>query len=103
MSAVEALKEVPMTEEGYVVNAADWTPELAEQLAAEAKIALSDRHWVVINFCRKDFEENGTAPGLRRITKVGGVPTKELYKLFPGGPGKLASKISGLPKPASCV
>ena len=103
MSAVAALKDVEMTEEGYLVNSTDWTPELAEQLAAESKITLTDRHWDVINFCRKDFEEAGTAPGLRRITKVGGIPTKEIYKLFPGGPGKLASKIAGLPKPTSCV
>ena len=48
-------------------------------------------------------EATGEAPGLRRITKKGGVPTKEIYKLFPGGPGKLASKLSGLPKPTSCV
>ena len=103
MSAVEALKDVQITEEGYLVNTADWTPEFAEKLAAESKITLTERHWDVISFCRKDFEESGTAPGLRRITKVGGIPTKEIYKLFPGGPGKLASKIAGLPKPTSCV
>ncbi len=103
MSAVEALKEAAMTEDGYLVNTSERTPELAEHLAADAKITLTDRHWDVINYCRKDFEESGAAPGLRRITKAGGIPTKEIYKLFPGGPGKLAAKISGLPKPTSCV
>lgn len=101
-SAVESIA-VPTTEEGYLVQASDWTPELAEQLAQSSGIALTQRHWDVINFCRKDYEETGAAPGLRRITKKGGIPTKELYKLFPGGPGKLASKLSGLPKPTSCV
>ena len=103
MSAVEALKEVSMTEEGYLVNPADWTPELAEKLAADAEITLGERHWAVIAFCREDYETSGEAPGLRRITKRGGIPTKEIYKLFPGGPGKLAARISGLPKPTSCV
>ena len=28
---------------------------------------------------------------------------KELYQLFPGGPLKHASKVSGLPRPTSCV
>jgi tRNA 2-thiouridine synthesizing protein E len=28
---------------------------------------------------------------------------KELYELFPKGPGKLAARIAGLPKPQSCV
>ena len=57
----------------------------------------------MINFCREDYAQKGDAPGLRRITKVGGIATKVLYKLFPGGPGKLAAKLSGLPKPTSCV
>ena len=28
---------------------------------------------------------------------------KDLYRLFPKGPGKLASRIAGLPKPKSCL
>ncbi|MFK7844139.1 MAG: TusE/DsrC/DsvC family sulfur relay protein [Rhodothermales bacterium] len=28
---------------------------------------------------------------------------KEFYGLFPGGPLKKASRIAGIPKPASCV
>jgi sulfur relay (sulfurtransferase) DsrC/TusE family protein len=31
------------------------------------------------------------------------VQTKELYELFPGGPGKLAAKVSGLKKPTGCI
>ena len=103
-AAVSAIDtEVALTEEGYLVSSGDWTPELAEKLAGSVSITLTDKHWEVINFCRQDYEANGEAPGLRRITKVGKIPTKEIYKLFPGGPGKLASKIAGLPKPTSCV
>jgi len=28
---------------------------------------------------------------------------KDLYALFPKGPGKLAAMVSGLPKPSSCI
>ena len=35
--------------------------------------------------------------------KLSGVPMKELYELFPKGPGKLAARIAGLPKPKSCI
>ena len=94
---------VRTTPEGYLLDANDWTPELAQQLAAQAGIALTEAHFRVIEFCRSDYAKTGVAPGIRRITKTGGIPTKELYQLFPGGPGKLASKISGLPKPSSCV
>ena len=97
------LADVQLDADGFLANADDWTPEIAEEFAKDAEIQLTDRHWEVINFCRKDFAEKGTAPTVRRITKVAGVPTKEMYQLFPGGPGILASRISGLPKPKGCI
>ena len=97
------LADVQLDADGFLANADDWTPEIAEAFAKEAEIQLTDRHWEVINFCRKDFAEKGTAPTVRRITKVAGVPTKEMYQLFPGGPGVLAARISGLPKPKGCI
>ncbi len=79
-------------------------PELAEALAKESGILLTPRHWQVINFCREDAAKNsGASPGLRRITQLSGVSMKELYALFPKGPGKLAARIAGLPKPKSCL
>ena len=84
-------------------TASQWTPEIAEALAEETGIgALTERHWKVITFCREDAARDGQPPGLRRISKLSGVGTKELYQLFPKGPGKLAAKISGLPKPKGC-
>ena len=103
MSATLTITDVETTEDGFLVNPQDWTPEIAQELAAAASIELTQRHWDVINFCRDDFKKTGEAPGVRRVTKQSGVPTKEVYKLFPGGPGKLASKLAGLPKPTSCV
>ena len=96
-------KNIQVNDEGFLVNPAEWSPEVAEVLAQSANIQLTDRHWEVLEFCRKDYEENGEAPGVRRITKVGGIPTKEMYKLFPGGPGKLSAKLAGLHKPTGCV
>jgi sulfur relay (sulfurtransferase) DsrC/TusE family protein len=58
----------------------------------------------VITFCREDAaKNNGLSPGLRRISQLSGVSMKELYSLFPKGPGKLAARIAGLPKPKSCL
>lgn len=96
-------KTIAVDDEGFLVNPANWDRDVAAELARKAGLELSNRHWDVIDFCRKDWEATGQAPGLRRITKVGGVPTKEIYKLFPGGPGKLAAMIAGLHKPTSCV
>ncbi|MBI9051264.1 MAG: TusE/DsrC/DsvC family sulfur relay protein, partial [Anaerolineaceae bacterium] len=72
-------------------------------IAKSIDIELTDRHWVVINYARKEYENTGEAPTLRKITKQTDVDTKELYALFPGGPGKLAAKVSGLKKPTGCI
>jgi dissimilatory sulfite reductase related protein len=90
--------------EGFMTDPAAWTPEIAAALAREEGIpALTERHWAVINFCRADFAKTGTPPGLRRISKESGVGTKELYELFPGGPGKKVSRVAGLGKPKGCI
>jgi tRNA 2-thiouridine synthesizing protein E len=60
-------------------------------------------HWRVIEFCRADHQKQGEAPTLRRITKEGGVSTKDLYTLFPKGPAKKVARISGLGKPHGCI
>ena len=64
---------------------------------------MTDGHWKVIDFIDADFKERGVIPGMRRMNKVGNIPTKDLYDLFPDGPIKKAARISGYPKPVSCV
>ena len=90
--------------EGFMVDPTEWTREIAALLAREEGIEeLTERHWAVIDFCRKDFEAKGETPGLRRISKESGVETKELYTLFPKGPAKKVARIAGLGKPKGCV
>ncbi|MCH7565121.1 MAG: TusE/DsrC/DsvC family sulfur relay protein [Gemmatimonadetes bacterium] len=90
--------------EGFMTDPDQWTPGIAIQLGREAGIEpLTDRHWQVIDFCRSDNAARGTPPTVRRITKATGIPTKEMYQLFPKGPGILASRIAGLTKPKGCI
>jgi tRNA 2-thiouridine synthesizing protein E len=97
-------KTVEFDEEGFMVNPDDWTQDIAAELAKEIGISeLNEGHWKVIEFSRSDFVAKGEAPSLRRITKAGGVPTKELYKLFPKGPAKKVALVSGLGKPTGCI
>ncbi len=103
-AATYAGHEVEVNEEGFLTQSDQWTEEVAKAIAEESGIGpLTDKHWEVIAFCRKDAEAQGTPPGLRRISKLSGVNMKELYQLFPKGPGKLAAKVSGLPKPQGCI
>ncbi len=101
MSALDAVKR---NEEGFLVNPADWTREIANEIAKSEEIAeLSEAHWKIIEFARANAESSGAAPTLRQITQGAGVPTKDLFKLFPKGPAKKVAKISGLGKPEGCV
>jgi dissimilatory sulfite reductase related protein len=94
---------VDVDEEGYLTNHAQWNKEVAAAPAAEEGITLTDAHWKVLEFINRDFREKGVVPGMRRMNKIGNIPTKDLYTLFPDGPIKKAARISGNPKPASCV
>ena len=96
-------RTVEVNDEGFMTDASQWTPEVATGIADEIGLRLTDRHWAVINFCREDAAREGQPPGLRRITKLSGVSMKEMYDLFPKGPGKLAARVAGLTKPQGCV
>ncbi len=97
------LDNLEFDDDNFLVDAKAWSPDVAKALAHELGIELNDRHWVVLNFCRAEFDANGESPTIRKITKGTDVSTKELYDLFPGGPGKLAAQIAGLKKPTGCV
>jgi tRNA 2-thiouridine synthesizing protein E len=95
---------VALDPEGFLVDPADWTEEIAQDLAHDAGIAeLTDRHWAVVHFMRDAYLKDGAAPSIRTLGKASGVPIKELYELFPKGPAKLAAKIAGIPKPRGCI
>ncbi|MCM2477918.1 TusE/DsrC/DsvC family sulfur relay protein [Serpentinimonas maccroryi] len=97
-------------EEGYLINLADWNKEIAEYIAEEEKISLTENHWEVVNYLREYYNEYQIAPAVRVLTKAIGKQfgeekgnSKYLYDLFPYGPAKQACKIAGLPKPTGCV
>jgi TusE/DsrC/DsvC family sulfur relay protein len=96
-------QSVDIDNEGFLIDSRAWTPQVAEAIASEAGIQMTDAHWKVVKFARDDFAQQGQSPGPRRITTSTGVSTKELYQLFPKGPGKLVAKIAGVPKPKSCL
>jgi len=95
---------IEIDENGYMDDSTVWTKEIAAAFAKEQDIdELTDRHYIVIEFMRKEFEANGTGPSIRKLNKQSGVKTKELYQLFPGGPAKKAALIAGIPKPQGCI
>ena len=103
-TATVAGHTVELNDEGFFVHPEQWTEDMAPELArAESIDELTDRHWQVIRFMRKEYEASGSGPTVRVLGKTSGVSVKELYQLFPKGPAKVAAKIAGVPKPRGCV
>jgi tRNA 2-thiouridine synthesizing protein E len=103
-------KSIETDEEGYIVNLADWSEDVANTLAKDEGIDMSENHWEVVNFLREYYDEYQIAPAVRVLTKAIGKKlgpekgnSKYLYELFPYGPAKQACKIAGLPKPTGCI
>lgn len=103
-------KQVEVDDDGYISNLDDWTPELAQFMADQDGITLTDAHWEVINFLREYYKKYQIAPMIKILVKEIGKAmgpekgnTKYLYELYPAGPAKQACRYAGLPKPTGCV
>jgi len=103
-------KQLATDKAGYLLDLQDWQPELASLLAQQENIDLSEAHWEVVNFVRDFYLEYETSPAMRALVKAMAQKlgpekgnSRYLFKLFPLGPAKQATKIAGLPKPAKCL
>lgn len=95
-------------EDGYLINPEDWSIAVAEYIAMEEGVPMTDAHWEVINFMREYYEEYYILPSspfqiIKLIIKKFGMEKdyakKHLYELFPGAPARLLWKIVGLRPP----
>lgn len=103
-------QEIETDKEGYLLNIDDWQEAVAELVAEKENIALTENHWEVVRFVRSFYLEYKTSPAIRALTKAlkaefgeEKASSRYLYRLFPKGPAKQATKIAGLPKPARCI
>jgi tRNA 2-thiouridine synthesizing protein E len=92
--------------EGYLIDPADWNELVAEALARQEHIVLTDEHWAVIRFVREYYEQHQIAPDARHVMKhlaqhkgAGKAGRNDLFVLFPYGYVKQACKIAGMRKP----
>ncbi|GKW14586.1 sulfurtransferase TusE [Pectobacterium carotovorum subsp. carotovorum] len=96
--------------QGYLMDSTAWSEALAHVLAEQESIVLTEPHWEVVRFVRNFYQEFNTSPAIRMLVKAMAKKYGEekgnsryLYKLFPKGPAKQATKIAGLPKPVKCI
>ncbi len=103
-------KEIETDGDGYLKNSHEWNEALAVHIAEKEAIILSPEHWEVVRFVRDFYLEFNTSPAIRMLVKAMANKFGEekgnsryLYRLFPKGPAKQATKIAGLPKPVKCI
>ncbi len=103
-------QEIETDAQGYLKNSSDWQEAIALLLAEQEEITLTEQHWEVILFIREFYKEFNTSPAVRMLVKAIAQKYGEekgnsryLYRLFPKGPAKQATKIAGLPKPVKCI
>ena len=101
-----SLGRVPRDEEGFLLDAGDWCPEMIDAMAAEDALELTPERREIIDYIRTYFEDNLSVPEARVLLKhlrtVWGeekATRRYLYQLFPRGYGQQACKIAGMRKP----
>ncbi|MEZ8029037.1 TusE/DsrC/DsvC family sulfur relay protein [Enterovibrio norvegicus] len=103
-------KHIDTDAQGYLKNFSDWREALVPLLAEQEKITVTEAHWEVIYFVQEFYKEFNTSPAVRMLVKAMEKKygpekgnSRYLFKLFPKGPAKQATKLAGLPKPAKCL
>lgn len=98
-------KEIETTPNGYLVDFKDWSEALAEHVANNEGLELTQEHWDLINYLRDQYINNGgknpnTRTMVKDMSKTWGkkIDSKDLYNLFPLDPSKQGGRIAGLPE-----
>lgn len=102
METIIAGKMIATNQEGYLTDLNQWDKEVANDIAQEEGIELTEAHWPVIEYLQDQYRKDIPLT-IRKVGKSGVIDIKGFYALFPGGPLKKASRIAGIPKPVSCI
>lgn len=94
---------------GHLADRSDWNREVAQALAANDGIVLTPQHWQLIETVQSIYDATGDTPPMRLLIKLlrqnldPEIDSRHLYRLYPDGPVRYASKHAGLPKPKHCM
>ncbi|MCS3512822.1 TusE/DsrC/DsvC family sulfur relay protein [Pseudomonas grimontii] len=103
-------RTLDLDKDGYLVDLNEWSPEVANALAAAEGLELTPEHWQILELLRQFYAEFQLSPATRPLIKYTALklgPQKgnslHLNTLFNGTPAKLAAKLAGLPRPTNCL
>ena len=97
---------VEFNKRGFMSDFHSWSREVAQAIADEQGLELTDCHWEVIEFMREFYSEFDMPPSPKRIIEACGKKitgsikcrSKDLKSLFPGTGCKQACVLAGLPR-----
>jgi len=103
---MESIAKLPtFDDQGYLYEPADWTEEMARELARQEGISLGEAHWEAIRYMRQFFAEHQVIPDvrfvMRHLAASHGGGRNLVFELFPLGYVKQACRIAGMRKPRS--
>jgi len=95
-------KKIVMDMHGFLIEPDDWNKKVALKLAELCDIKMTDKHWLVVNYIRDQYEYSSCVPEARHLLKhlkkhldKDKATRKYLYKLFPYGYAIQACRIAG--------
>ncbi len=99
-------KNIETTDTNFLMYQEEWNGRIAEVIAAQQDIQLTQRHWDVIRYLRAQYiyhdralpDNRDMIKGMQKIWTNQKVDMQMLYELFPGDPCEQASRIAGLPE-----
>ncbi|WP_395374501.1 TusE/DsrC/DsvC family sulfur relay protein [Marinicella sp. W31] len=106
---IDQLKK-QLDSDGHLIDASIWTEAIAQQLAELDALNLTPEHFEILKLVQDLYAETHDTPPMRLLVKQIKIRlgeekgnSRHLYRLFPEGPVRYASKYAGLPKPAHCM
>jgi len=99
-------RQLETDEEGFLLDPSEWNTEVAQTIAQQEQLELTEPRWEIVQFVRDYFEQYHSVPEARVLLKElaerygkDKATRKYLYALFPYGYGQQACKIAGMRMP----
>jgi TusE/DsrC/DsvC family sulfur relay protein len=93
--------------EGYLIDPAAWSDDIARELAVEENLELNGEYWPILQFMREYWRDHQVAPDVRHVVDFLAdekqmdrkTAKSHLFELFPYGYVKQTCKIAGMMRP----
>ena len=104
------MTDITLDQDGHLKDHLDWSPEVAQIMAAKEGLRLEHSHIEILLTVRKFYSRFGYAPATRPLIKFlmktvsPEINNAELQQRFNTGlVARHLSRLAGVPKPANCL